>query len=230
MTEALAPLPGPLDLIDCELVIFDNDGVVVDSEFLANRVLADLLTEHGVPTTVEESVREYMGGTLATVRERVREQANVDLAAAFDDEYHQRLFAAFEADLEPVDGVVEVLAGLDHRFCLASSGTIERIERSLTKVGLRAYFGDRVFSAEDVKRGKPAPDLFLHAAAQMGVRPANCIVVEDSPNGVAAARAADMTVLGYTGLTPASRLADAHRRFTSMAELAALLDVQQPGG
>jgi beta-phosphoglucomutase-like phosphatase (HAD superfamily) len=92
-------------------------------------------------------------------------------------------------------------------------------------VGLREYFGDRVFSAEQVEHGKPAPDLFLFAASEMGVQPSNCVVVEDSPNGVAAARAAGMTVLGYTGLTPVSRLTDAHRCFASMEELSGVLNV-----
>jgi HAD superfamily hydrolase (TIGR01509 family) len=209
-----------------ELVIFDNDGVVVDSELLANRVLADLLTEHGIPMTLEESVAEYMGGTLGTVREHVWRKAKRELPAAFDDDYHERLFAAFESDLRPVPGIERVLSNLDIAYCLASSGTIERIERSLTRVGLREYFGDRVFSAEQVERGKPAPDLFLLAASEMGAQPSNCVVVEDSPNGVAAARAAGMTVLGFAGLTPVSRLTDAHRCFASMEELSGLLNAR----
>jgi HAD superfamily hydrolase (TIGR01509 family) len=219
-------VPPVTDISNYELVIFDNDGVVVDSELLANRVLADLLTEHGIPTTLEESVLEYMGGTLGTVRERIREKATRELPEAFDQEYHDRLFAAFESDLRPVAGIERVLAGLSIAYCLASSGTIERIERSLTRVGLREYFGERVFSAEHVEHGKPAPDLFLYAASEMGVQPSNCVVVEDSPNGVAAARAAGMTVLGYAGLTPVSRLADAHGCFASMDELAGLLNAK----
>jgi beta-phosphoglucomutase-like phosphatase (HAD superfamily) len=93
-----------------ELVIFDNDGVVVDSELLANRVLAELLTEHGIPTTLEESVVEYMGGTLGTVREHIRGKAKRELPAAFDNDYHERLFAAFESDLRPVTGIAGVLS------------------------------------------------------------------------------------------------------------------------
>lgn len=207
-----------------ELVIFDNDGVVVDSELLANRVLADLLTEHGHPTTLEESVRDYMGGTLEGVRTIVRDRSGRELPPTFDAEYHERLFAAFDADLSAVRGVEAVLSELEIPYCLASSGTIERIERSLTKVGLRGYFGDRVFSAEQVERGKPAPDLFLYAASRLDVRPARCVVVEDSPNGIAAARAAGMAVLGYTGLTPVPRLAAADRCFSRMEDLVALLD------
>jgi HAD superfamily hydrolase (TIGR01509 family) len=212
-----------------DLVIFDNDGVVVDSELLANRVLADLLTEHGVPTTLEQSIREYMGGTLTTVRQRVAETANRDLPNGFDDEYHERLFAAFETDLRAVDGIESVLSQLDVPYCIASSGTVVRIERSLTKVGLRNTFADRIFSAEQVRQGKPAPDLFLHAAAEMGVPATRCVVVEDSPNGVTAGLAAGMTVFGYTGLTPSSRLANAHRRFDSMNDLLPLIRSSTPG-
>jgi HAD superfamily hydrolase (TIGR01509 family) len=206
-----------------ELVIFDNDGVVVDSELLANRVLADLLTEHGHPTSLEECIRDYMGGTLAGVRARVRQQSGRELPAGFDDAYHQRLFAGFSASLRPVPGVASVLDGLAMPFCLASSGTRDRIVRSLTITGLLGYFDDRIFSAEQVTHGKPAPDLFLHAASVMATPADRCVVIEDSPKGVAAARAAGMRVLGYAALTPAGKLDDADAIFTSMDDLLPLL-------
>jgi HAD superfamily hydrolase (TIGR01509 family) len=207
-----------------ELVIFDNDGVVVDSELLANRVLAELLTEHGHPTTAEQSIERYMGGTLSGVRSIVRQRSGRDLPADFDDAYHERLYEAFASGLRPVPGIAAVLGGLGLPFCLASSGTRDRIVRSLERTGLLGYFGDRIFSAEQVARGKPAPDLFLHAAAAMGTDPGNCVVIEDSPNGVAAARAASMTVLGYVALTPAQRLSGADGTFSRMDELLPLLD------
>jgi HAD superfamily hydrolase (TIGR01509 family) len=207
-----------------DLVIFDNDGVVVDSELLANRVLSDLLTEHGHPTTVEESIRDYLGGTLSGVRAIVRSRSGRDLPADFDDSYHERLFEAFATDLRPVPGIRAVLDGLQRPFCLASSGTVDRIVRSLSVTGLLDYFGDRIFSAEQVAHGKPAPDLFLLAASTMGASKARCVVVEDSPNGVAAARAAGMTVLGYSALTPAERLHDADATFATMDALLPLLD------
>jgi hypothetical protein len=112
-----------------DLVIFDNDGVVVDSELLANRVLSDLLTECGHPTSLEECIREYMGGTLAGVRSSVRRQWGDELPDAFDDLYHDRLFDAFSTDLRPVRGIEQVLSELDLPYCLASSGTFERINR-----------------------------------------------------------------------------------------------------
>ena len=198
--------------------------MVVDSELLANGVLADLLTELGHPTSVEDSIREYLGGTIAGVRQVVREQTGRDLPASFEATYHDRLFGSFADGLRPVPGIRAVLDGLDLPYCLASSGTEDRIVRSLTVTGLLGYFADRIFSAEHVSEGKPAPDLFLYAAAAMGAAPERCVVIEDSPHGVRAGHAAGMTVLGYVALTPAGRLADADATFASMAELPELLD------
>jgi HAD superfamily hydrolase (TIGR01509 family) len=207
-----------------QLVVFDNDGVVVDSEILANRVLSDVLTEYGHPTSPEECVRDYLGGTLSGVRSIIKQRSGRDLPAGFDESYHQRLFEAFSTDLRPVPGIQSVLDGLELPYCLASSGTLVRIVRSLTITGLLGYFENRIFSAEQVPHGKPAPDLFLHAAAAMAVATWRCVVIEDSPNGVAAARAAGMTVFGYVALTPADRLSDADATFSRMDELPSLLD------
>jgi HAD superfamily hydrolase (TIGR01509 family) len=207
-----------------DLVIFDNDGVVVDSEVLANGVLADLLTELGHPTTLEQSIDTYLGGTLAGVRSIVEARSGPPLPGDFEDTYHRRLFAAFDADLRAVPGVRAVLEGLAAPYCLASSGTRHRIVRSLTITGLLAFFADRIFSAQDVAHGKPAPDLFLHAASHMGVAPGRCVVIEDSANGVEAARAAGMRVLGYAAVTPVGRLQGADATFASMDELPPLLD------
>lgn len=206
-----------------DLVIFDNDGVVVDSELLANRVLSDLLTESGHPTSIEECIRDYMGGTLAGVHASIRKRTGEELPAAFDDHYHRRLFAVFSTDLRPVPGIESVLSELDIPYCLASSGTFDRIHRSLSVTGLSGYFSGRIFSAEQVAHGKPAPDLFLHVAETLAVPASRCIVIEDSPNGVAAARSAGMAVLGYAGLTPAQRLHDADVIFVTMDELPALI-------
>lgn len=207
-----------------ELVIFDNDGVLVDSELLANRVLSDLLTEYGHPTTLEESIRDYMGGTLGGVRANIRAASGRDLPDDFEDSYHRRLFAVFSTELRPVPGIKSVLAHIDIPFCLASSGTRLRIVRSLTITGLLDSFTGRIFSAEQVANGKPAPDLFLRAASSMAVPPARCVVVEDSPNGLAAARAAGMSVVGYVARTPPERLRDADATFARMDDLLPLLD------
>jgi len=207
-----------------DLVIFDNDGVVVDSEVLANGVLSDLLTEYWQPTSLEQCIRDFMGGTLAGVRRFVKERSGRDLPEDFDDLYHQRLFRAFASDLRPVPGIRAVLDSLHLPFCLASSGTLDRIVLSLTVTGLIDYFAGRIFSAEEVEHGKPAPDLFLHAASNMDVPTSRCVVIEDSPNGVAAARAAGMTVLAYAGLTPVERLGGADATFVTMGALLPLLD------
>ncbi|MFJ6751246.1 HAD family hydrolase [Streptomyces sp. NPDC091266] len=223
-----------------DLVIFDNDGVLVDSEPISNRILADYLTELGHPTTYEESLRDYMGGAVHRIHEVVRERSGERLPAGFDESFHARVFEAFRRQLEPVPGVAEVLAELGADgvpYCVASSGSHERIRVALKKTGLFGKFGEgrpgegrpgcgsgeRIFSAEDVGRGKPEPDLFLHAAKEMGIAPERCAVVEDSPLGVRAALAAGMDVYGFTAMTPAAKLAGATAVFADMTELPGLL-------
>ena len=210
-----------------DLVIFDNDGVLVDSEPLSNRILADCLTEVGHPTTTEDSIRDYMGAAVHRVHDVVRERSGQELPADFDASYYRRVFAAFERELEPVEGVGTVLEKLTADgvpYCLASSGSHERIRVALRKTGLYERFGEpRIFSSQDVGRGKPAPDLFRHAARSMGAPPERCAVVEDSPLGVQAARAAGMDVYAFTAMTPAAKLADATALFGTMAELPDLL-------
>lgn len=208
-----------------DLVIFDNDGVLVDSERLANGILAGLLTEYGLPYTLDQAVHEFMGGSMARVRASAEPRLGHALPADFEDRYHAQLFEAF-AGLTAVPGVPEVLDALDAAgtpYCVASSGTHERIRTALTTVGLYDRFGGRVFSAQDVEHGKPAPDLFLHAARSCGAEPARCTVVEDSPLGVEAAGAAGMRVIGYAAMTPAARLAAADAVVDKMGALPELL-------
>ncbi|MFC4496553.1 HAD family hydrolase [Streptomyces ovatisporus] len=212
-----------------DMVVFDNDGVLVDSEPISNRVLAAFLTESGHATTYEESIRDYMGAALHRVHDVVLERSGKRLPEDFDDIFHARVFAAFRQELEPVAGVPELLAKLDAEgqpYCVASSGSHERIRVTLKKAGLYEHFGEqRIFSSQDVGRGKPAPDLFLHTADAMGVRPERCAVVEDSPLGVLAAVAAGMDVYAYAAMTPRERLSAAGARalFDDMGELTALL-------
>jgi len=206
-----------------DLVIFDCDGVLVDSEPLANRVFAALLTEEGLSTTYEQSVERYMGlpmdAAVALVEADLGRPVRPDLL----DVYHERIFAAFDDGLRAVPGIAAALDALTTASCVASSGEHRKIRRSLALTGLLDRFEGRIFSATDVPRGKPFPDLFLHAAATLGADPARCTVVEDSPAGVAAGRAAGMRVLGYAAMTPADRLADAHATFVDMAALPGLL-------
>ncbi|MBD0709102.1 MULTISPECIES: HAD family hydrolase [unclassified Streptomyces] len=210
-----------------DMVIFDNDGVLVDSEPISNSLLAAYLTEIGHPTTYEESVRDYMGSAMHRIHDMVEERSGQKLPADFDEVFHARVFAAFQERLEAVPGagkVVERLSRAGVPYCVASSGSHERIRVGHRKTGLDAWFRDEIiFSAEDVGRGKPAPDLFLHAAERMGVAPERCVVVEDSLLGVQAALAAGMEVYGFTAMTPPEKLAGAHRHFATMDELPAIL-------
>jgi HAD superfamily hydrolase (TIGR01509 family) len=211
-----------------DLVIFDNDGVLVDSEPISNRLLAGYLTELGHPTSYEESLRDYMGAAMHRVHDLVEERTGQRLPDDFDDVFHARVFAAFERELKPVAGAVDVLERLvadGVPYCVASSGSHERIRVGHRTTGLDEWFEEEwVFSSEDVGRGKPAPDLFLYAAERMGVVPEKCVVVEDSPLGVRAAVSAGMDVYGFAAMTPAERLSGAARLFGDMRELVDLLD------
>jgi HAD superfamily hydrolase (TIGR01509 family) len=202
-------------------VIFDCDGVLVDSEAISNRVLAGLLTEIGLPMTPAQSIEAFMGQSWKRVRAWAEERG-APLPEGFRRRYLDTMFAAFEQELQPVPGIVAALDAISLPDCVASSASVEKMRFTLGHTGLWDRFEGRIFSATEVEHGKPAPDLFLHAAASMGWEPADCAVVEDSPAGVAAALAAGMTVFGYAGTTPAARLEGA-RVFTDMAELPALL-------
>ncbi|MFD8425900.1 HAD family hydrolase [Streptomyces sp. NPDC059466] len=210
-----------------DLVIFDNDGVLVDSEPISNGLLAAYLTELGHPTSYEESIRDYMGSAMHRVHDLVHERTGQRLPDDFDDVFHARVFAAFERELRPVAGAVQVLEKLTADgvpYCVASSGSHERIRVGHRTTGLDRWFdAGRVFSSQDVGRGKPAPDLFLHAAERMGVPPRRCVVVEDSPLGVQAANAAGMDVYGFTAMTPAARLTGATQLFSDLGDLLDLL-------
>ncbi|MEU6525025.1 HAD family hydrolase [Streptomyces sp. NPDC046924] len=210
-----------------DLVIFDNDGVLVDSEPISNRLLAGYLTELGHPTSYEDSIRDYMGSAMHRVHDLVEQRTGQRLPADFDDVFHARVFDSFERELKPVTGAVEILERLAADgvpYCVASSGSHERIRVGHRTTGLDRWFDEeRIFSSQDVGRGKPAPDLFLYAAERMGVAPEQCVVVEDSPLGVQAAVAAGMDVYGFASMTPAEKLVGVTRLFTDMRELTELL-------
>ncbi|MEU7044032.1 HAD family hydrolase [Streptomyces varsoviensis] len=210
-----------------DLVIFDNDGVLVDSEPLANQVLSEYLTELGHPTSYEESLRDYMGSAVHRVHDIIQERTGRQLPAEFDETLHARTFHVFEQQLQPVKGAAELLEYLVAEgvsYCVASSGTHERIRVGQRKAGLDEWFEEEwIFSVDDVGQGKPAPDLFLHAARSMGVAPDRCVVIEDSPLGVEAAIAAGMDVFGFTSMTPADRLSAATAVFTDLGDLPRLL-------
>jgi HAD superfamily hydrolase (TIGR01509 family) len=206
-----------------ELVIFDCDGVLVDSEPIAARVFAGLLCEVGLPTTAEQADQRYRGRSMKSCLELVRQELG-SLPDAFEADLQERTFAEFRSALMPVAGVEGVLRGLAVPFCVASSGSHAKMKLTLGLTGLLRWFEGKLFSATEVARGKPFPDLFLHAAERMGVDPARSVVVEDSAVGVRAARAAGMEVLGYASdRDPGSLAAAGARVFRRMAELPSLL-------
>ncbi len=213
-----------MELSSYDLVIFDCDGVLVDSERLTVHEEARMLTELGWPVTADEVVGLFMGLSLATELEMVADRLGPAAAEKFEQDLVPRLTAIFDAELTPVDGVPALLEALTQKgvpTCVASSGLPDGIRRKLDRTGLREHFGDRISSASEVEHGKPAPDLFLLAAGRMGVTPARAAVVEDSVPGVQAGVAAGMAVYGFAG--GLARAEDLHAAgavvFDAMAEL-----------
>ena len=190
-----------------ELVIFDCDGVLVDTERLAVRIDVQVLGQLGWALSEREVIERFVGLSDATVRAEIEAHTGRRLADDWEQEFEDLYRAAFAAELRAVDGVVEALDRINAQTCVASSGTHDKMRFTLGLTGLLPRFEQRIFSATEVTRGKPAPDLFLHAAARMGVRPAACAVVEDSRYGIEAAHAAGMRAFAYAGsVTPAHRL------------------------
>ncbi|MFH8369524.1 HAD family hydrolase [Streptomyces sp. NPDC018031] len=214
-----------------ELVIFDCDGVLVDSERIAARVQVALGAELGWALTEDEVVDRFIGRSHAAIREQVAARLGEETAALWSKRFEQLHREAVDTGLTPVDGLPEALAAITLPTCVASSGTHDKMRHTLGRTGLYEHFAGRIHSATEVARGKPAPDLFLHAARQSGVDPAACVVVEDSRPGVLAARAAGMRAFGYAGgLTPAERLEGPGTTvFHDMRELPALLAAQVRG-
>jgi HAD superfamily hydrolase (TIGR01509 family) len=210
--------------VSFDLVIFDCDGVLVDSEPPANRVFAAALNEIGLPCTYEEVCRDFIGLSLPRCIEIVESRRGEPLPAGFVDELQRRTFDAFERELQPVPGIHEALRRISMPLCVASSGDHEKMRLTLDLTGLLPRFEGRMFSAMDVERGKPHPDLFMRAASEMGAAAERCAVVEDSLPGVRAAVAAGMTVFGYAARAAAGPLEDAGATvFTEMAALPGLL-------
>jgi len=181
------------------LHIFDCDGVLVDSEVLATRIESQLLRDVGVELTPESIAEAFIGLSDAEMHSRIEAAWGVTLPEDLTVRRAARLDEVFRTELRAVPGIVGVLEALDGLRCVASSSAPDRIRTSLAVTGLEKFFGTDVFSAGSVERGKPAPDLFLHAADAMKTDPARCVVIEDSTPGVAAGLAAGMRVVGFTG-------------------------------
>jgi HAD superfamily hydrolase (TIGR01509 family) len=215
-------------------VIFDCDGVLVDSERLSIRLDVEFLGTVGWPMDEAEVVERWVGKTDRQMRREIEEHLGRDIGPEWDA-FAERYIAAFAAELRPVDGVaaaVDAIQAAGYATCVASSGGHEKIRRNLAVTGLRERFGERIFSGDDVEHGKPAPDLFLHAAAAMGTEPARTAVVEDSRHGVAAARAAGMWAFAYAGgVTQRAALAGERTSlFEDMRELPALIGASAVSG
>jgi HAD superfamily hydrolase (TIGR01509 family) len=213
------------------LLIFDCDGVLVDSEQLANSTLAELMTSLGHPMTAEQAIRTFTGRSLADVVALAESLLGRRIPGDVGERFGERLLARFRSELAPVAGVRAAIAALPYRKCVASSSTCERLALSLELTGLAPLFGQHVYSATQVARGKPAPDLFLFASQSMDETPSDCIVIEDSVLGIEAARAAGMTAIGFVGASHANddlarclAAAGASIVIHSMAELPAAVE------
>jgi HAD superfamily hydrolase (TIGR01509 family) len=182
-----------------DLVIFDCDGVLIDSEIISARMLIEELAGLGVVIDLDHVARHFLGRSYPTVMAQIREDFRLDLPPDFEDRYRDRLLDAFHRDLKIMPGVLDVLDDLSVPFCVATSSSPRRVEMSLRLTGLAGRTQGRVFTASQVPRGKPAPDLFLFAAGQMGHDPARTLVIEDSMTGVRAALAAGMAVWRFVG-------------------------------
>jgi HAD superfamily hydrolase (TIGR01509 family) len=201
-----------------KLVIFDCDGVLVDSEPIANRILHDILTRHGATLTYEQSCVEFTGKNRYAVI-AYAERNGITLPETWSDEFYKTSIALLTEHCQPIPHIrtaIDAIAASNIRFCVASNGVHPKMRATLSTTGLLSFFEGKMYSGYDVPNGKPAPDLFLHAAAQFEISPADCVVIEDSASGCAAAAAANMPCLVYKphaelnvhGATPFASMAD----------------------
>jgi HAD superfamily hydrolase (TIGR01509 family) len=209
-----------------DLVIFDCDGVLIDSEPIANRVFSEMLATAGVRMSPEEVMRTFVGRSRDTCIEMAGEMRGEKLPHDFAAKWDDALNEALEREVKPVEGIPELLRSLKLPYCVASNGEPSHMEKGLAAAGLMPLVKGRLFSAKQVAHPKPAPDVYLHAARMMGAEPSRCAVVEDTSTGVKAGIAAGMSVFGYVGgpQSDAATLRElgAHP-FRRMSELAGLL-------
>lgn len=212
-------------MTEIDLVIFDCDGVLVDSEPVANRVFSDMLGEIGLSVTDEQLFENFLGYSTSHCVRVVEDMLGRELPPGFLAQYQQRTFAAFRAELRAVPGIEFALDNAGAPYCVASSGEPDKMRTTLGVTGLLPRFEGKIFSVTQVPHPKPAPDVYLFAAQQMRAEPSRCVVVEDTPPGVKAGVAAGMTVIGYFAHTPAEKLrrAGAHHELRDMRDLPALL-------
>jgi HAD superfamily hydrolase (TIGR01509 family) len=230
LTGAINDRMMPSSTLDLQLVIFDCDGVLVDSEVISNEVLARSLTTEGLPTTLAQARQEYQGLLLTDVVTRAQAKLGRELPEHWLERYEHDRAEAFHRELRPVPGAaeaVERISAAGIAVCVASQGKVTKTRLTLGLTGLRHLFrSDALFSAWSVPRGKPAPDLFLHAATVMNVKPSRCAVIEDTPSGITAAVSAGMRALGYTADSDEAALRGAGAEILrSLHELPELLGI-----
>jgi len=208
-----------------DLVIFDCDGVLIDSEIISARMLVAELAQLGLDIDLPYVERNFLGRSYPVVMETIRHEFGLDLPPGFEAQYREALLAAFQQELKVVPHVHDVLTRIGVPFCVATSSSPRRVEMSLRLVGLAPLVGDRVFTSTLVANGKPAPDLFLFAADKMGARPERTLVIEDSLTGIRAGIAAGMTVWRFVGgshlgaeAPPEPDDARPHRRLVSFSD------------
>jgi HAD superfamily hydrolase (TIGR01509 family) len=208
-----------------DLVIFDCDGVLVDSERITNQVFADMLNEIGLPVTLEDMLEQFVGRSMNQCLELITEMLGAQPPKNFVDNYRGRTTLALLSKLTAVSGIENALDKIRLPYCVASSGDHDKMRTTLGITRLLPRFEGKLYSVTEVARGKPHPDVFLYAAQKQAVAPSACVVIEDTPTGVKAGIAAGMTVYGYAARTPASRLleAGAHGTFAEMVFLPSLI-------
>ena len=195
-------------------IIFDCDGVLVDSEPLSNRVSSALLAAHGVMLSPEEAHRRFLGKSFPDLIAETEREFGVRFPADVEEQEDRRLLDLYATDLAPVPGIAAALEAIGGRYAVASNSPSHRVVASLRITGLTDFFGGRITTYQDVARGKPAPDVYVEAARRLGISPQGCLVVEDSVTGVTAARGAGCRIIGFTGTQPNP---DAHGRMLAAA-------------
>jgi len=202
-----------------KLVIFDCDGVLVDSEGIGNDVFAAMLADYGHEISSDESISRFRGMKLASCLAILERETGIELPESFETDLRRRMSSVFRAELKPVEGALRLVESLKVPFCVASSGPRKKIEENLRTTDLYRHFVGRIFSGYEVGSWKPEPGLFLSAAGHFGVAPGDCVVIEDSFVGVSAGVAADMTVLGLSTGEDDKPVAAANRIFPSLYEI-----------
>jgi len=208
-----------------KLIIFDCEGVLVDTEPTSNQIMADLVSEIGYSCTLEKAKYLFLGRSMSNCLEVIRQRLNIEPPEDFLDRYHAKLYECLEKNVEAIPGIEGALKEITIAKCVASSGSHEKMAITLGNTGLDKYFGRNIFSSLQVEKGKPNPDLFLFAANEMDVVPEDCLVIEDSTLGVLAAKRANMSVFGYSRAVNPKKLEEmgGDLVFDDMADLPSLI-------